>query len=139
MSYYSIPLFKDPSDMSENELAEVVIELAFRIHRKWGPGMLESVYEELMYHHLIQNGLSVERQTDIPFYEDGVRMKLAFRSDLIVQEKLLIELKSVERLALVHPKVVLTYLRLTNLKLGLLINFGDALLKTGLQRVVNRL
>ncbi len=139
MEYYSLPVSKDPSAMDENELAAVVIELSFRIHRKWGPGLLESVYEALMYHHLTNNGFYVEQQKEIPFYEDEVRMPIGFRSDLIVERKLLVELKSQEYLAPVHPKIVLTYLRLANLKLGLLINFGGVLLKSGIERVANGL
>ncbi|MDO8367757.1 MAG: GxxExxY protein [Saprospiraceae bacterium] len=125
--------------MNENELAQVVIEIGFQIHRKWGPGLLESVYETLMVYHLRANGFFVEQQKEIPFAEDGVKLSAGFRADLIVEKKLIVELKSVERTAPVHSKILLTYLRLTGLKLGLLMNFGEELLKNGLSRVVNGL
>ena len=123
--------------MGENEIAEVVIEIGFQIHRKWGPGLLESVYEELMVLHLRTNGFFVEQQKGISFDEDGVTLNIGFRADIIVERKLIVELKSVERLAPVHGKILLTYLRLTKLKLGLLMNFGEALLKNGIKRVIN--
>ncbi len=123
--------------MSENELAKVVVEVGFQIHRKWGPGLLESVYEELMVLHLRKNGFFVEQQKEIPFEEDGVILNIGFRADIIVERKLIIELKSVERLTPVHAKILLTYLRLTKMKLGLLMNFGEELLKDGIKRVIN--
>jgi len=125
--------------MNENELAQVVIEIGFQIHRKWGPGLLESVYETLMVYHLRANGFFVEQQKEIPFAEDGVNLSAGFRADIIVEKKLIVELKSIERTAPVHSKILLTYLRLTGLKLGLLMNFGEELLKSGLSRVVNGL
>ena len=130
-------LTQHPSEMNENELAEIVVEVGFQIHRKWGPGLLESVYEELVVHHLRTNGFFVEQQKEIPFEEDGVKLTSGFRADIIVERKLIIELKSIEHLAPVHAKTLLTYLRLTDLKLGLLINFGEAFLKDGLKRVIN--
>ena len=84
----SLELTKRPSEMNENELAEVVVEIGFQIHRKWGPGLLESVYEELMAHHLRANGFFVEQQKDIPFEEDGVKLTIGFRADIIVEHKL---------------------------------------------------
>ncbi|MFN0176131.1 MAG: GxxExxY protein [Saprospiraceae bacterium] len=125
--------------MNENELAQAVIEIAFQIHRKWGPGLLESVYEELMVYHLKANGFYAEQQKEIPFAEDGVKLSAGFRADIIVERKLIVELKSIERTAPVHSKIVLTYLRLTGLKLGLLMNFGEALMRDGINRVVNGL
>lgn len=122
--------------MNENELAQVVIEIGFQIHRKWGPGLLESVYETLMVYHLRANGFFVEQQKEIPFAEDGVNLSAGFRADLIVENKLIVELKSIERTAPVHSKILLTYLRLTGLKLGLLMNFGEALLRDGISRVI---
>lgn len=122
--------------MNENELAQAVIEIGFQIHRKWGPGLLESVYEALMVYHLKANGFSVEQQKEIPFAEDGVNLSAGFRADLIVENKLIVELKSIERTAPVHSKILLTYLRLTGLKLGLLMNFGEALMKDGISRVI---
>jgi len=122
--------------MNENELAQVVIEIGFQIHRKWGPGLLESVYETLMVYHLRANGFFVEQQKEIPFAEDGVNLSAGFRADIIVEKKLIVELKSIERTAPVHSKILLTYLRLTGLKLGLLMNFGEALLRDGISRVI---
>lgn len=133
----SLELTKRPSEMNENELAEIIVEVSFQIHRKWGPGLLESVYEELMVHHLRTNGFFVEQQKEIPFEEDGVKLTSGFRADIIVERKLIVELKSIERFAPVHAKILLTYLRLTNLKLGLLVNFGEALLKDGIKRVIS--
>jgi GxxExxY protein len=132
----SLQLTKPASEMNENELAENVLEIGFQIHRKWGPGLLESVYEALMVHHLRSNGFFVEQQKEIPFEEDGVRLSAGFRADLIVEKKLIVELKSVERHAPVHGKILLTYLRLTGLKLGILMNFGEVLLKDGIKRVI---
>ena len=127
---------KPNSEMSENELAEIVVEVGFQIHRKWGPGLLESVYEALMVYHLRKYGFFIEQQKEVPFMEDGVKLPLGFRVDIIVEQKLVIELKSIERTAPVHSKILLTYLRLTNLKLGLLMNFGEPLLKDGIKRVI---
>ncbi len=136
---FLLQITKNKSEMTENELAEIIIEISFQIHRKWGPGMLESVYEALLVYHLRANGFFVEQQKRIPFEEDGIRLTTGFRADIIVEGKLVVELKSVEQMAPVHSKVLLTYLRLTNIKLGLLINFGGALLKDGIKRVVNGL
>ena len=122
--------------MSENELAEIVVEVGFQIHRKWGPGLLESVYEALLVYHLRKYGFLIEQQKEVPFMEDGVKLSLGFRVDIIVEQKLVVELKSMERTAPVHSKILLTYLRLTNLKLGLLMNFGEPLLKDGIKRVI---
>lgn len=136
---FLLQITKNRSEMTENELAEIIIEISFQIHRKWGPGLLESVYEALLVFHLRANGFFVEQQKDIPFEEDGVRLTAGFRADIIVERKLVVELKSTERIAPVHGKILLTYLRLTHLKLGLLMNFGEALLKDGIKRVVNGL
>ena len=126
--------------MSENEIATKVLDVAFAIHRELGPGLLESVYEEVMYYELMNEyGFYVKRQQPIPVIWKKMRLELGFRSDLIVENKLLVELKSVEILAAVHPKQVLTHLKLTGIKLGLLINFNEALLKNGIKRIVNNL
>jgi len=130
-------LYKPPAEMNQNELAEVVIELCFRIHRKWGPGLLESVYEALLVHHLKKNGFFVEKQKGIPFIEDGVKLEIGFRADIIVERKLLLELKSVSQINNSFLKIVLTYLRILDLRLGLLINFGETYLKNGIKRVIN--
>lgn len=104
-----------------------------------GPGCLESVYEEILFFELSNKGLYVERQKVIPVIWKSSKMELGFRGDLIVENKVIIELKSVEIMSPVFPKILLTYLRLTNLKLGLLINFGEKYIKNGIKRVVNNL
>ena len=125
--------------MTENELSKIIINACFEIHVELGPGLLESVYEEILYHELLELGLNVERQKAIPVMWKDQKMNIGFRADLIVENKVIIELKSVELLAPVHPKQVLTYLKVTGLKLGLLINFNEKLLKTGIVRIVNGL
>jgi len=125
--------------MSENELSKIIVNCAYQIHIKLGPGLLESVYEEIMNYELVSLGLKVERQKPIPVIWNELKMEIGFRSDLIVENKVIIELKSVETIALVHPKQLLTYLRLTNCKLGLLINFNETLIKDGITRIVNNL
>ncbi len=125
--------------MTENELAKIIVNTCYDIHVKLGPGLLESVYEEILYYELIKAGLLVSRQQPIPVIWDEVRMEIGFRADLIVENKVIIELKSVEVLAPVHPKQLLTYLRITGLKLGLLINFNEKLIKNGITRIVNNL
>lgn len=126
--------------MTENELSTIVLDVAFEIHKKLGPGLLESVYEIIMEYELIHTyKLRVSRQRGIPVVWKEMKPELGFRSDLIVEEIVLVELKSVEVLAPVHYKQVLTHLKLTGLKLGLLINFNEELLKTGIKRIVNNL
>ena len=125
--------------MKHDEIARVVVESAFALHKELGPGLLESVYEVLLADALRERGLSVERQKPIPICFRGKRFDEGFRADLLVADLVLVELKPVEALARVHRKQVLTYLRLTNLKLGLLINFGGELLKGNMERLVNGL
>jgi len=123
--------------MHENELAAKVMDASFLIHRELGPGLLESVYEAVLAKLLADKGLFVERQVAVPVMFQGLAFDEGFRADLIVENKLIIELKSVERLQPVHSKQLLTYLRLTGCRLGLLINFGENLLKDGIKRVAN--
>ncbi len=125
--------------MHENEIAKIVLDICFEIHRKLGPGLLESVYEEVLCYELAQHGLSFSRQKPLPVYWKGVKMEIGFRTDVIVEEKVIIELKSVESMSPVFPKVVLTYLRITELKLALLLNFHNVLFKDGITRLVNGL
>ena len=125
--------------MNENELSKIIVNTAYQIHTELGPGLLESVYEEIMDFELRKLNLNVERQKAIPVIWNDLKMQLGFRADLIVNNKVIIELKSVENIAMVHPKQVLTYLKLTNLKLGLLINFNEPLIKNGITRIVNNL
>ena len=125
--------------MTENEISKQVVDAAFKIHTTLGPGLLESVYEAVLAYELNKRGLKVVRQKAVPVIYEDVHLEEGFRADLIVEDKVIVELKSVEIIAAVHKKQVLTYLRLTNLKLGLLINFGDALIKDGIVRIVNGL
>ncbi len=125
--------------MRENEISGAVVDAAFQIHSQLGPGLLETVYEVLLAHALQKRGMSVQRQTPVPIVFDGVRFEEGFRADLIVDNLIIVELKSVEALSRVHGKQLLTYLKLMNLRLGLLINFGAFRLKDGIHRVVNGL
>ena len=125
--------------MIENEIAKIIVDAALKIHRRLGPGLLESVYEATLAHELRARGLSVTQQLGVPVNYDGVRLGLGFRADLVVGNKVLVEIKSVELIAPVHRKQLQTYLRLMGLHLGLLINFNVELIKDGIQRVVNRL
>ncbi|MCF6172121.1 MAG: GxxExxY protein [Bacteroidales bacterium] len=125
--------------MNENELSKIIVDTCYHIHVELGPGMFESVYEEILYHELLERGLKVERQKAVPVVWKEMKMELGFRADLIVENKVIIELKSIEAIAPVHKKQLLTYLKLTNLKLGLLINFNENLIKNGITRIVNNL
>ena len=125
--------------MTENELSKIIVNTVYQIHYKLGPGLLESVYEEIMYYELIKQGLRVEKQKGISVIWNELKMEIGFRADLIIESKVIIELKSVEAIAPVHPKQLLTYLKLTGLKLGLLINFNEPLIKNGITRIVNNL
>jgi GxxExxY protein len=125
--------------MTENELSKIIVNICFKIHSELGPGLFESVYEEILYYELVHSNLSTQRQQEIPVIWKGLRMEQGFRADIIVENKVIIEIKSVESLAPVHHKQLLTYLKLTNMKLGLLINFNEALIKDGIKRIVNGL
>lgn len=125
--------------MTENEVAKIIVDAAFKIHTILGPGLLESAYEAVIAHELKKRGLRVERQVPLPIVYDGVRLDEGFRIDLIVEDLVIIELKSVEQIHPVHPKQLLTYLKLSNKRLGLLINFNSRLIKTGITRIVNGL
>jgi GxxExxY protein len=125
--------------MTENEIAKQIVDVAFKIHTTFGPGLLESVHETIMAYELQKRGLRVQRQQAIPVVYEDVRMDLGFRADLIVEGKVVVEIKSVEAIAPVHKKQLLTYLRLTDKRLGLLINFNVELIKNGISRVVNGL
>jgi GxxExxY protein len=125
--------------MTENELSKIIVDVSYKIHTKLGPGLLESVYEAVLYYELTKKGLSVERQKPIPVIWEDVYLDIGFRSDLIVENKVIIEIKSVAEISTVHPKQLLTYLKITDLKLGLLINFNESLIKNGIKRIVNNL
>ena len=125
--------------MTENELAKVVVDTAFHLHKTLGPGLLESVYQKIMMHELKKRGLECAEEAPVPVYWDGVKLDVGFRIDVFVGRKLVVELKSVEHVSPVHKKTLLTYLRLSDCRLGLLINFGEELIKNGISRVVNEL
>ncbi len=125
--------------MQINEVSGVVVDESLRLREELGPGLLESVYEVLLYHRLQRRGLNVERQVMIPIQADGIVFDEGFRADLIVENLVIVELKSTDQFHPVHAKQLLTYLRLTNKSLGLLINFGLPLLKHGIKRIVHNL
>ena len=125
--------------MTENEIATAILDAAFKIHRTLGPGLLESVYQATLDFELQKRGLRVVQQVGLPVYYEEIKLELGFRVDLLVADKVIIEIKSVEALAPVHKKQLLTYLRLMNLRLGLLLNFNVELMKNGIERVVNGL
>lgn len=123
--------------MKENELSSKVIGAAIEIHRTLGPGLLESAYRECLCHELRINGLKVEKERAMPIVYKGIKLDHGYRMDLLIEDRLVIEVKTVETLTDVHVAQVLTYLRLGNYHLGLLINFQVDLLKNGLQRIIN--
>ena len=125
--------------MTENEISKVVVDAAIDLHRELGPGLLESVYEVLLADELTRRGLKVERQVLVPVTFRGRRFDEGFRADIIVEGKVILELKSVESLHDAHRKQLLTYLRITGIRLGLLLNFGEAIMKSGITRIVNGL
>jgi len=120
-----------------NDMAREVVDASFRIHSQLGPGLLESVYERVLEHELSRRGMNVERQKAIPVCYDGMQFDAGFRADLLIDGELIVELKSVDAIALVHKKQLLTYLRLANKRLGLLVNFGEELIKNGIHRIAN--
>ena len=124
---------------NENSIAKIVVNVGFQIHNQLGPGLLEHVYQELLEHELLKEGLYVEKQVGLPVEWDGVVLDRGYRADLIVNRKVIIEIKSIDAIADIHFKQVLTYLKLADLKLGLLINFNTSLFKDGVRRVVNGL
>lgn len=125
--------------MNENELSRLVVESCLKIHRKLGPGLLESVYEEVLCYELMKADVAFKRQQGIVVVYEDIKMDLGFRADLVIENKLIVELKSLESIAPVHGKILLTYLRLSNIKLGLLINFNVELIKDGIKRIANNL
>ncbi|SFN92488.1 GxxExxY protein [Bizionia echini] len=125
--------------MNENDISKVIVDVCYQIHVEIGPGLLESVYEEILYQELLNEGMIVERQKLLPVVWRGQKLNLNYRTDLRVENKVIIEIKSVQEIHPVHPKQLLTYLKLSKLKLGLLINFNSPLIKTGITRIVNGL
>jgi len=125
--------------MTENEIAKIVVDAAYYIHTRLGPGLLESVYEVVLAHELTKRGLKVVRQLPVPLEFDGVKFDIGFRADMIVNDLVVVELKSIEAVTPSHKKQLLTHIRLLYKRLGLLINFGEALIKDGITRMVNGL
>jgi len=125
--------------MTENDISRIIVDVSYQIHVELGPGLLESIYEEILYQELKSEGLNVDRQKPLPVIWRGKQLNLNYRTDLIVENKVIIEIKSVQEIHPVHPKQLLTYLKLSGLKLGLLINFNSPLIKTGITRIVNGL
>ena len=125
--------------MNESEIGTVIVDTAVHIHKKLGPGLLESVYETVLMRLLSKKGLHVQRQVSIPIEFEGEAFDEGFRADLFVEGKVIIEVKSVEKITPAHKKQLLTYLKLTNTKLGYILNFGTELMKTGIDRIVNGL
>lgn len=123
--------------MNENELAKIVFELGLKVHKNLGPGLLESSYEECLFYEISKLGIKVEKQKALPLIYEEVKLDIGYRIDLIVENKLIIEIKSVEALNDLHMAQILTYLKLSNCKLGLLINFNSVLFKNGVKRVIN--
>jgi len=123
----------------ENLLSRKIVDACFKIHNRLGPGLLESVYEEILFYKLKKLDLDVNRQATIPVVYDDLKLNCGFKADLIVNDIVIIELKSVEKVLPVHKKQLLTYLKLTGKKLGLLVNFNDSLIKDGITRIVNNL
>jgi GxxExxY protein len=123
--------------MNENGIGKIIVDTAVAVHRELGPGLLETVYEVILAHELERRGLSVKRQISIPIEYHGIKFDEGFRADILVENKVIIELKAIESLNKAHKKQVLTYLRLTGLKLGYLLNFSEALMKEGISRIIN--
>ena len=125
--------------MTENELAKEIVDAAYKIHTQIGPGLLESAYEAILAYELRKRGFQIECQKEVPVMYETVQIEIGYRADIIVEDKVIVELKSVEMTAPVHKKQLLTYLKLADKRLGLLINFGEALIKNGITRVVIQL
>jgi GxxExxY protein len=125
--------------LTENDIAKHIVDVAYKIHTTFGPGLLESVYETILAYELQKRNLRVRRQKPIPMIYEEITMNLGFRADLLVDDKVMVEVKSVEAINPVHKKQLLTYLKVADKKLGLLINFNVELIKHGITRVVNQL
>ena len=122
--------------MSENEISKIVFDCGLKIHRALGPGLLESVYEECLNYELLQSGLLIERQKPLPVIYENIKLETGFRADFLIDKKLIVEIKAIECLHDIHLAQVLTYLKFSNCKLGLLINFNSLLFKDGVKRVI---
>jgi len=125
--------------LDENQISKIIVDCCYRIHKTLGPGLLESVYLEILAYELKKTGLKCEKEVGISVHYEEVRLDLGFRADLVVENLVIVELKSVEKVQPVHKKQLMTYLKLTGMKLGLLVNFNVNLIKDGIERVVNGL
>lgn len=125
--------------MTENEISKVVFDCSLKVHQNLGPGLLESAYEECLFYELKKTGLNVEKQKPLPLIYEDVKLEIGYRVDILIENKMVIEVKAVDALNDVHLAQVLTYLKLSNCKLGMLINFNVTLIKNGIRRVVNNL
>ena len=125
--------------MNENDIARIIVDSAFKVHNALGPGLLESVYRAALAFELTKRGLRATTEQPIPAFYEDVHLEFGFRADIVVERRVIIETKSVEALAPIHAKILLTYLRLTDIRLGLLINFNVELIKDGIRRVINNL
>ena len=125
--------------MTENEISKIVFDLCVKIHKQYGPGLFESVYEQILCYELNKTGIAFTCQQGIPLIHEEIKMEIGFRADIIIENKVIVEIKSIETLADIHYKQVLTYLKLTNIKLGMLINFNVPFIKNGIHRIVNKL
>jgi GxxExxY protein len=132
-------ILSETNRITENELAAIIVDASFHIHACVGPGLLESAYQAILMFELKKRGLKLESEVLVPVLYDELKMDLGFRADIIVEDKVIVELKSIEKLAPVHYKQLLTYLRMTDKRLGLLINFGESLIMNGIHRIVNNL
>ncbi len=125
--------------MTENEISKIIFDCALKIHKLLGPGLLESAYEECLFYELKKTNLRVEKQKPLPLIYEDVKLEIGYRTDIIIENKVIIEVKSVDALNDIHFAQILTYLKLSNCKLGMLINFNVTLIKNGIKRVVNNL
>ena len=125
--------------MTENEISKIVVEEAIYIHRSIGPGMLESVYVHCLAYRLVKRGLHVKMEVPVPLFFEDVKLACGYRADLVIENKVVNEVKSIEMIAPIHLAQTLTYLRFLNLKLGMVLNFNSLLMKDGIKRVVNNL
>ncbi len=123
--------------MNENEVSKVIFDAGLKVHRQLGAGLLESAYEECLYYELQKSGLQIEKQKPMPLIYDDIKLDIGYRIDLLVERKVVVEIKSVESLNEIHIAQVLTYLKLSNCKLGLVINFNSVLFKNGVKRLIN--
>ena len=125
--------------MTENEISKLLVNAAFKIHQNLGPGLLESAYEECLFYELNKTGLYIQKQKPLPLIYEGIKLEIGYRVDILIENKVIAEVKAVEALNDIHFAQVLTYLKLSNCKLGMLINFNVSLIKNGIKRIVNNL